>query len=356
MKKDAAIIFLWAEFTGYLHGVLRELGKQVKTLDVVYWNRRGTNSTQYDATSDSTARLYGRTQTSDAQIYDLLVARNPSIIVVSGWMDKGYLSACRRYKRSHRAVKIVAGIDDQWTGSLRQKIGQVYFQLFYRRLFDVMWVSGKPQYSFAQHFGYGINSIISNLYSADTDLFDSVAPPRKRLVYVGRFVKEKALDLLVDAFCRLPGKTQAEWPLVLIGDGDQKDTILSRRNPNIHIVPFMQPGELRQELLRGGVACLTSHKDQWGVVVHEYALMGLPMLLSSGVGAATEFLIAGYNGYMFEKGDVESLLNRLTRFTAMNESQLAEFGANSKRLGIRIDVEISAKSLLSVLAEDSTQS
>lgn len=349
MKEDISIVYLWAEVTGYVHGVLKELAKHVRSIDVVHWDKRDINSTQYGVADDEIIRFHGRTQTSDAQIYDLLIHCHPSIIVVSGWMDKGYISACRRYKQANPVVRIVAGIDDQWTGSPRQRLGQVYYQFFYRRLFDFMWVSGKPQYSFAQRVGYGIDSIISNVYSADTTLFDRTASPSKRFVYVGRFVKIKALDLLIDAYSQLPGDKQAEWPLVLIGDGDQKDMLFSKRNPNINVIPFMQPDELLKELLKGGVACLTSHKDQWGVVVHEYALMGLPMLLSSGVGAATEFLIGGYNGYMFKKGSVKSLYTQLVRFTAMNQSQLADFGANSQRLGMRINNEISARSLLSVM-------
>lgn len=110
----------------------------------------------------------------------------------------------------------------------------------------------------------------------------------------------------------------------------------------------MQPDELKSELLKGGVACLPSHKDQWGVVVHEYALMGLPMLLSTGCGAVTEFLIPGYNGMIFEKGNIDSLHRALQRFSELSDEDLLLYGNNSKRLGSKIDCELSAQSLLSV--------
>jgi glycosyltransferase involved in cell wall biosynthesis len=264
-------------------------------------------------------------------------------------MDKGYIRACKEYKQNYPKVKIIAGIDDQWTGSLHQRFGQIYYAIFLRRLFDFMWVSGKPQFSFAQRFGYGIENILSNLYSADNKRFNSKAGFQKRFVYVGRFVAIKALDLLVEAYCRLPQAKQEEWPLVLIGDGDQKEMILSRQNPNINVLPFMQPVDLNAELLKGGVACLPSHKDQWGVVVHEYALMGLPMLLSSGCGAASEFLIPGHNGFMFSRGDVNSLHSNLLQFTELRDADIQQFGINSTKLGARINNEISAKSLLSAV-------
>jgi glycosyltransferase involved in cell wall biosynthesis len=170
----------------------------------------------------------------------------------------------------------------------------------------------------------------------------------KRFMYVGRFVKIKALDLLVQSYCRLPEHVQNEWPLILIGDGDQKAIILEQKNPNIKIVPFLQPEKLRHELFKGGVGCLPSHKDQWGVVLHEYALMGLPMLASTGCGATTEFLISGFNGFMFRKGDVNDMHRAMKEFISLNEADFNQLANNSIKLGRRITSEISAASLLSV--------
>lgn len=350
MKSDTSIVYLWAEVTGYVLGTLEELTLLTSgSIDVVHWDSKTVNSTQYRIEHSLNLQFHARSQTNDAAVLDLLVAQQPSIIVVSGWMDKGYVRACKSYKRNNPSVKVIACIDDQWTGSARQRFGQVYYAMFYKKIFDFMWVCGHPQYSYAQRFGYGIENIISNLYSADTKTFNLTANCSKRFVYVGRFVTVKALDVLVEAYSRLTTDTQEEWPLVLIGDGDQKEMILSWSNRNIKVMPFMQPNELKAELLKGGVACLPSHKDQWGVVVHEYALLSMPMLLSTGCGAATEFLIPGYNGFMFEKGNVDSLHRALQRITELSNEDLLLFGKNSARLGSKIDCELSAQSLLSVV-------
>lgn len=350
MKTNISIVYLWAEIPGYVIGVLEELGQQTAgTIDVVYWDRNTVNSTRFEIRHSNMIRFHGRSKTSDKAILDILLDRKPSIIVVSGWMDKGYISVCKRYKCIQPDVKIVVGIDGQWTGSLRQRVGQIYYALFYRRLFDYMWVAGKPQFSYAQRFGYGIESIVANVYSADTRVFNARAKHCKRFVFVGRFIKIKAVDMLIDAYCKLPSERQKAWPLVLIGDGDQKEIFLSKQNPNIEVLSFMQPEDLLMELLKGGVGCLPTHKDQWGVVIHEYALMGLPMLLSSGCGAASEFLISGYNGFMFAKGDINSLYSAIDRFTMLNDEELIKFGKRSYELGKRINNEISAASLLSIL-------
>jgi glycosyltransferase involved in cell wall biosynthesis len=351
MKSNLSIVYLWAEITGYVHAVLSYLAQQVDAVDVVHWDRKGINSSRYESWDGPRLRFYGRTVADDDRILAILEERKPAIIVVSGWMDAGYIAVCRKYKRTNEKVKIVCGIDDQWTGSLRQYIGILYYRLFYRKLFDYMWVSGAPQFSFAQRFGYGINTIVMNLYSADTSLFNERASICRRFLYVGRFIKIKAPDLLLSAYLKLPAETQKQWPIVFIGDGELKDALANNGNSNVLVLPFMQPHDLQKELLNGGVACMPSHKDQWGVAIHEYALMGLPLLLSSGVGAATEFLIGGYNGYMFHKSDMESLFSNLLCISKLTNSELEEFSKNSTKLGSRITVETSAYSLLSILKD-----
>lgn len=348
-RKDIVVVYLWAEVIGYVHGVLRYIAAQVKSVDVIHWDKREINSTQYSIINDNSISFHHRSALDHKNIYDLLVAKKPNIIVVSAWMDDAYIKACKRYKLYNSSVIVVAGIDDQWIGSLRQQIGRFYYALFYKKLFDFMWVSGPPQFSFAQRFGYQIHSILPNLYSADTDLFTEPASFSKRFLYVGRFVKRKAPDLLLRAYIKLPIDIQKEWPLIFIGDGELKEKIVSIANPNIHVKPFLQPNDLRHELLKGGIACMPSYKDQWGVAVHEYALLGLPMLLSSGVGAVTQFLIPGYNGYLFQKNNAESLYKVLVQYTDMADSDLITFGINSRKLGERISNEISANSLLSCL-------
>lgn len=346
---DTNILYLWSEVTGYVHGVLRALSQQVRSIDVVYWDNRGVNSTRYETTDDGGIKYHRRSEMTVDQIFELLEKKRPSIVVVSGWMDKGYLKACRIHKKRHPSVRIVAGIDDQWMGTPRQQVGRLYYAMFYRSLFDHLWVSGSPQFSYAQRFGYNIGSIIHNLYSADTDTFDKVAVSAKRFLYVGRFVKIKAPDILLEAYGLLPEEKQRGWPLVLIGDGEMRETLSASGNPNVTILPFMQPKDLRNELLKGGVACLTSHKDQWGVVVHEYALLGLPLLLSSGVGASTQFLIPGYNGYMFDKGNIDSLYRMMLKMCNSSDEQLKKMGIHSHELGRTITNEKSASSLLSIL-------
>jgi glycosyltransferase involved in cell wall biosynthesis len=350
MIKNPSILYLYAVLDGYVIGVLKELVKKTNgTIDVVFWDSENAGWSKYKVGAVDGIIFHKRSLMDAESILGLLLKRQPNILVVSGWMDRDYIAACKIYKKINPCVKIVPIIDDQWTGSLRQHLGRIYFALFFRKLFDCMWVTGKPQYSYAERFGYDISNIISNSQSADTSEYDVESPVCRRFIFVGRFVKVKAIDLLLEAYNGLPLDVQSEWPLLLIGAEERRVDIRPTDNPCVQVLPFMQPKDLRVELSKGGVGCLPSHKDQWGVVVHEFALLGLPMVISSGVGAATEYLIPGYNGYLFEKGSVESLRGALLKITQLTDDELFSFGHNSRALGRRVNCEISAASLLSIV-------
>ena len=47
--------------------------------------------------------------------------------------------------------------------------------------------------------------------------------------------------------------------------------------------------------------------EHWGVVVHEAAAAGLPLLLSNTTYAGTHFLVEGINGYSFDENNYKDL-------------------------------------------------
>jgi glycosyltransferase involved in cell wall biosynthesis len=110
----------------------------------------------------------------------------------------------------------------------------------------------------------------------------------------------------------------------------------------------MQPGELAFVMARAGCFVLSSHNEPWGVVVHESALAGLPMILSDAVNAAEQFLIPGYNGLMFATGNLKNLKQCLVEICQMDEKVLVQTGNNSKVLANRNNPELWVANLLAM--------
>jgi len=265
-------------------------------------------------------------------------------------MDRLYLDVLRRYRKVTRTI-VVAGIDDQWHGGFRQRLGVFYCQLFYRHLIDVMWVAGGPQRIFAERFGYRGKRVIPYLLSADVDrMIEQPIQAGKRFLFVGRFDPVKGLNTLVDAYRLLPDSVRSSWTLELVGDGPLRESLSGEATlPGIRIHPYLQPDDLLSFLADGGVACFPSLHEQWGVAIHELAALGCPLVLSDVCGAATEFLIDGYNGYRCCPGDPKSLSECMHRVAALSDAHRQLFSQRSRQLASRITPKLSAASILSLL-------
>lgn len=353
------IVFLYTTIGHYMFATIKnicELNNQLSVF-VIYDDNRGIDKNFNELELHDRVSFIAKSSVTDEKLFDFLVELQPGIIYFPSWQDKSYFKIVRKYRDGGYKSIQIGGFDDIWHGSIRQNLGALYFKLFYKKYFDFAWISGKPQFSYAQRFGFNMSTIINDLYCADTNSFVSYekeifASKRKRFLFVGRFVPEKGLDVLLKAYDMLDESKKATWNLHLIGSGSLESLITSKKSTFIKVFPYMQKEDLIKELRNGGVCIIPSRKDQWGLPVQEMALLGYPLIISSAVGSASEFLISGLNGYQFKSENANSLLKAMLKIISMDEMELSSFGEESVILGRRINSKQSAASFLSVLERD----
>ena len=207
-------------------------------------------------------------------------------------------------------------------------------------------VSGAPQYHYARMIGFPDKRIALNLLSADDAIVGPASGGVKRFVFVGRFDPVKGLDLLTAALERVL-RVAPEWSATIIGDGQLRGLVEGACVPRLEVLPYLQPSHLGAELSKGGVGVLPSVFESWGVSLHEMALAGLPLIASSRVGAASEFLIDGYNGFLFRSGDPADLEQVMLRVVRLSDEHRSRMGSASLTLGQRIRPSMVAAALLS---------
>lgn len=154
------------------------------------------------------------------------------------------------------------------------------------------------------------------------------------LMYVGRFLKDKDIHLLVKAFNILQ-KKEIDVSLTLIGDGPYKSLIEKEIDLN-SIQEVCIRGELYNDYELGKffyVSDLCVIPGRLGnTVVHAFAFK-VPVISQKKLifhdGEGIEYLIDGYNGLLFEKGNyseladkIEYLLNNLNELEALKENAL----------------------------------
>jgi glycosyltransferase involved in cell wall biosynthesis len=347
------ILFLHSELMGYTESTLYALTRLGANILCVHWDHR--KLTPYNPAFSSSASFLPRSTLSYKQLSSRCLEFEPEIAVVSGWMDKGYLNAAFRLKR--KGVKIVCGFDDQWEGTLRQRIASLGVSTLIRALFfDYAWVTGAPQFEYARRLGFPKEKIIRDLYSCDFATFnanyrDSLSAKAKKyphtLLFVGRFHPIKGIPRLLKAWDEVKD-ARGDWNLKLVGNGPLG--IKADPSNNVIVQHFLQPDELAEAAAHAGCFILPSVKEPWGVVIHEFAASGLPLVTSSKCGANSEFLINNYNGFIFDSDSDSSLSQALRRLFRLSDEELFQMGANSARLAARITPETSANALLSIIS------
>ena len=128
---------------------------------------------------------------------------------------------------------------------------------------------------------------------------------------VNRFVAKKNLPSLVrayHAFRKGRGNDPADWPLVLLGDGEERGTIeaeIDRLGLRGHVmIPgFLQIDRLPEFYATAGAFVHASTTEQWGLVVNEAMASGLPVVVSQRCGCVEELVEDGVTGIVFDPFD-----------------------------------------------------
>lgn len=338
------ILVLYKELAGYFIACLDELCLTYDVqADVIAYPVHADAPFQFNHSNRIT--VLSRSSVSDSQITDM-IQRNPyDLIFTGGWFDKGYLKALRS-----RQCPAVLGFDNAWNGSLKQRLSVMYGHLFIQPLFDYAFVPGSRQKQFARKLGFTENKIIGGAYSCDVNKFKQVSlhqEAKKRLVFAGRYSEEKFALPLFDVFHELAVTTFTDWELHCIGTGPLWEHRLESKQIVHH--GFMQPDELLQFMKSGNAFVLPSTFEPWGVVVHEFAAAGYPMVLSDAVGASEAFLRDGINGYSYAAGDKKALREALVKLMSHSQSELLKMGAFSRELAMSITPATWAASLKDIM-------
>jgi glycosyltransferase involved in cell wall biosynthesis len=248
----------------------------------------------------------------------------------------------------------VIGFDNQYSGSLKQRLGAIYFKLMLRPYFKGAFVPGQKQRTFAQMLGFDDKHIALHVYCCDHELYSSYYESSKtqkqinfpkRLIFVGRYVHQKGIDTLWESFIELQNDQASEWELWCLGKGPLQPV----SHPKIKHLGFIQPKDLLPTIQQTGVFVLPSSFEPWGVAVHEFAAAGFPIISTPNVGATEVFVNEGKNGFLAEPENKTSLKNALKKILSLADKDLLKMGEESVSLGKKITPEIWKQSLLKLV-------
>lgn len=276
------------------------------------------------------------------EIIRWLQRENVRVVILSGYNDLGRVRIAR-WCRRHRVPCFVTGDSNIADEAGMNACKQLVKRLVLRRVFS--WFTGALPFgtrgeAFYNKYGVPSSRIFFFPLEPDYDLIKGIdtaqvsetlqrfglARGRRRLVYSGRLVRAKRVDLLLDAFAAIAPE-RPDWDLVVIGDGALAGELRARVSAALQDRVFWL-GHLRSQvdvsaLYRGSeVLVLPSEFEPWALVVNEAVAAGMAVVSSPIPGASAELVRDGLNGRIFRTGDAADLARCLR--DATDEAQLTQ--------------------------------
>lgn len=141
------------------------------------------------------------------------------------------------------------------------------------------------------------------------------------VLYVGRFLKIKGIDVLIKSLSDLPQNVG----IYFIGGelNDELQNLVSKcKIKNLHTIKFLSQKALKEYYLASDIFIMMSQGDTWGLVINEAMSNGLPVITTTSCVAGNELIENGINGFLVDRSDAQSANKHIKELIANNRLRL----------------------------------
>ena len=193
----------------------------------------------------------------------------------------------------------------------------------YYRLADATLIYASHGFKIHESFGISRDRIFLTYNSPDTEKIartrtilkgKGLAPAKPgKILHLGRLVKWKRVDLLIDAVSQLY-KTHGNVELSIIGSGPEEDNLkrMARIKLPEGVVRFhgaiYDSEQLAVEIMSSAIYVLGG---MGGLSINEAMAYGLPVICSRCDGTERDLISDGHNGLFFKEGDADDLASKI---------------------------------------------
>jgi hypothetical protein len=272
----------------------------------------------------------------------------PDAVFVPGWSSSASITALRWAQAA--GVPVILMSDSRAEDAPRNRLSEWIKRQIVTGFAGAL-VAGTAHRNYARALGVpkafietGYD-VVDNLHfaagaeaarAAESRLRADLTLPEAYFLVSARLIEKKNLIFLLDAY-RLYRAQAAHEPLdlVIIGNGPLRPALEAhlrqlRLEPHVHLPGFIQYESLPAYYGLATALVMPSITDQWGLVVNEAMASGLPVLVSTGSGAAQDLVAEGVNGYTFDPSRTEELAQQMVALSDASIAQIAEMGAASR--------------------------
>lgn len=354
------VVFLWWTFEGYFASCWRALAARPGVEVHVLARRPDAGSiAPHEARllDGLNHQLFAEDELKNAERMARVVAElRPNALAVPGW----FLPSHRRVACDSRLAdaRVVMACDTPWMGSAKQTMrlwgARLGMSGYFRRVNAAVVATSRAR-ELCVRLGLPPEQVRVGMYATDCAWWGEARSARRAspwprcFVFVGRYVLEKGVETLVEAWEKYRAASREPWELVVCGRGPLRDRLVASGAIDRG---FLGPEALRAELAKAGALLLPSLHEPYGMALTEGCSAGLPVICTSACGAAEFVARPGQNGWIVHPGHAGELAEALLAVERTTEDRLAAMGEASVRLAATQDVSRWAETWAAALFEE----
>ncbi|MDM8548995.1 glycosyltransferase family 4 protein [Desulfobacterales bacterium HSG2] len=320
------ITILWSSLASYSVAFFKELAiTQNCRLQLIY---QGTKSDAPYKKFDLAFCHEALQDSRNLKLEKLVTDFSPDCVLMCSWSFPHFMRITRKLRR--QGVFVVSGMDNQWHGTIKQRLGVLSSRWFLKPSIDTFLVAGDRQAYFARKLGY--DNVLYGYASAEVNRFItdlSINERPKNFLFVGRLISVKGVKNLTLAYRNYRKQTADPWGLQIVGTGELQ--YLLENVQGVKLLGFVQPDQLPVIMQNASCFVLPSFWEPWGVVIHEATASGLPVIATYPCGAVTAFVRDGVNGYLIPPRP-EPLADAMLRISTCDDTELEQMSQASLTL------------------------
>ena len=164
----------------------------------------------------------------------------------------------------------------------------------------------------------------------------------KNLVSIGRFSHEKGFLDLIDVFSIIHEK-YPDWKLNIIGDGDEREKIVSKIHKYglddfVKLPGFLEKSFVDSYLSKSSIYLMSSYTESFGIVLLEAFSFGIPCVAFDSAEGACEIISNNWDGYLIKDRDKDEMAKRVCNLIE-NYSRRFIMGQNALKKSNKYSLE-----------------
>ncbi|MFO7936198.1 MAG: glycosyltransferase family 4 protein [Kiritimatiellia bacterium] len=323
------ILFIWTGIPSYMLDCWRELasrpGINIKLFLEI--NRADEQFAEKQSQGLDCSFVYKGEPVNKDQVWQSIREFNPGLLVIVGWRAK--ISRFAATDGAFDKIPKLLAFDMIFEWRFRKLLAPLVLRPYLKR-FQGAFVPGDRTAFYAKFLGFKSSNIHHGLFSVDTQKFRAAVQKRnagkdypRSFVFVGRYAREKRLDVLVAAYKLYRVKVDRPWSLNCYGAGTEGSVL--EGVAGVLDCGYAEPSGMVGVYAKNGAFVLTSEYDPWPLVIAEAVASGLPVVCTEACGSHADLVRSYYNGVVCGTNDAESIAAGML-WVHRNEERIFEIG------------------------------